>query len=189
MKMNLPNRLSILRVILVPFFVFFMLVPSGIIPYGIAKWIALVIFVAACATDFADGQISRRCNMITDFGKFVDSLADKMLTCSAFICLIVVRPDAMPVWIVIIIICREFVISGLRMIASDNGRVIAAGIWGKFKTGFQMAAIILLIANFGGMVWFVLETICVYVALVLAVISMVDYLVRNFDILKEGSTK
>ena len=186
MKMNLPNKLTILRMILVPFFVFFMLVDPSIVPYEYAKWIALGLFCVASITDFLDGQIARKNNLVTNFGKFMDPLADKILTCSAFICLIVTRPESMPAWIVIIIIAREFVISGFRLVASDKGVVIAASYWGKFKTNFQMFAIILLIADFGGPVVFVIEQILVYIALILTIVSLVDYLAKNIDVLKEG---
>ena len=186
MKMNLPNKLTILRMILVPFFVFFMLVDSSIVPHGYAKWIALVLFCVASITDFLDGQIARKNNLVTNFGKFMDPLADKILTCSAFICLIVTRPESMPAWIVIIIIAREFVISGFRLVSSDKGVVIAASYLGKFKTNFQMFAIILLIADFGGPVAFVIEQVLVYIALILTIVSLVDYLAKNIDVLKEG---
>ena len=151
-----------------------MLVDSSVVPHGYAKWIALVLFCVASITDFLDGQIARRNNLVTNFGKFMDPLADKILTCS------------MPAWIVIIIIAREFVISGFRLVASDKGVVIAASYWGKFKTNFQMFAIILLIADFGGPVAFVIEQILVYIALILTIVSLVDYLAKNIDVLKEG---
>ncbi|MBQ9156785.1 MAG: CDP-diacylglycerol--glycerol-3-phosphate 3-phosphatidyltransferase [Eubacterium sp.] len=184
--MNLPNKLTILRIILIPFFVFFMLVPDSLIPYSIAKWIALVIFIVASLTDMADGKIARKYNLITNFGKFMDPLADKMLVSSAFICLIVSRPDMMPAWIVIVIIAREFIISGFRLVASDNGIVIAASYWGKFKTTFQMFAIIFLIADFGGPVFHIIELLLVYIALILTIVSLIDYLAKNKDVLKEG---
>lgn len=189
MKMNLPNKLTILRMIMVPFFVFFMLVDSSIVPYEYAKWISLALFCVASITDFLDGYIARKNNLVTNFGKFMDPLADKILTGSAFICLIVTRPESMPAWIVIIIIAREFVISGFRLIASDNGVVIAASYWGKFKTNFQMFAIILLIADFGGSVVHMIEQLLVYVALILTIISMVDYIAKNIDVLKEGGAE
>lgn len=186
MKMNIPNRLTILRMILVPFFVFFMLVSDAIVPYEYAKWIALVLFCVASITDFLDGYIARKYDLVTNFGKFMDPLADKILTGSAFICLIVTRPEAMPAWIVIVIIAREFVISGFRLVAANNGLVIAASYWGKFKTNFQMFAIILLIANLGGSVVHIIEQVLVYIALILTIVSMVDYLAKNIDVLKEG---
>jgi len=116
----------------------------------------------------------------------MDPLADKMLVSSAFICLIVTRQDALPAWIVIVIIAREFIISGFRLIASDNGIVIAASYWGKFKTTFQMFAIIALIADFGTKTAHIVEMLLVYVALILTLISLIDYIVKNINVLKEG---
>ena len=140
--MNLPNKLTILRMIMIVPFVVFMLAPVG----GAAgKWIALVLFVAASLTDLLDGKIARKYNLVTTFGKFMDPLADKLLVCSAMICL--VQMGRIPAWIVIIIISREFIISGFRLVASDKGVVIAASWWGKFKTTFQMVMIILMIAD------------------------------------------
>ena len=143
--MNLPNKLTVLRVIMVPFFVFFMLTDVG----GAAnKWIALAIFVIASLTDMLDGKIARKYNLVTNFGKFMDPIADKLLVCSALICL--VEKGALAAWIVIIIIGREFIISGFRLVASDKGVVIAASYWGKFKTVSQMLMVILLILDLGG---------------------------------------
>ena len=142
--MNLPNKLTILRVIMVPFFVLFMLTDIG----GPAnKWISLILFVVASLTDLLDGKIARKYNLVTNFGKFMDPLADKLLVCSAMICLI--EMNKLDAWIVIVIISREFIISGFRLVASDSGVVIAASYWGKFKTVFQMAMIIVLIADLG----------------------------------------
>lgn len=186
MKMNLPNKLTILRVVLIPFFVFFLLVPDTMISHDISKWIALVIFVIASLTDLADGKIARKYDMVTNFGKFMDPLADKMLVSSAFICLIVTRGDVLPAWVVIVIIAREFIISGFRLIASDNGVVIAASYWGKFKTNFQMFAIIAMIADFGTKPAHIVELLLVYIALILTLISLIDYIVKNINVLKEG---
>ena len=115
--MNLPNKLTMLRVILIPFFVFALLNPGGIVPYS--DYVALVIFIIASLTDMADGKIARKYGLVTDFGKFMDPLADKLLVCSAMICLI--EMGRIPSWIVIIIVAREFAISGFRLIAADNG--------------------------------------------------------------------
>ena len=166
--------------ILVPFLVVFLLTGWG----GEAnRWICLAIFVAASVTDWFDGHLARKYNLITNFGKFMDPLADKLLVCSAMICL--VEKKQLAAWILIIIIAREFIISGFRLIAADNNIVIAASMWGKFKTTFQMAMIILLILNWQ-MMWFqVLTTIVVYVALVLTIVSLIDYLAKNKDVLKE----
>ena len=176
--MNLPNKLTVLRVIMVPFFVFFMLSDVG----GAAnKWIALVLFIVASLTDMLDGKIARKYNLVTNFGKFMDPLADKLLVCSAMICLVDLK--LIPVWVVLIIIAREFIISGFRLVASDNGIVIAASYWGKFKTTFQMIMICLMIANIEALS--VLTTIVMWVALVLTVVSLVDYLMKNKDVLKD----
>lgn len=178
--MNLPNKLTVLRVIMVPFFVLFMLTDLG----GSAnKWIALAIFCVASLTDMLDGKIARARNLVTNFGKFMDPLADKLLVCSAMICLIPLgRLDA---WIVIVIIAREFIISGFRLVASDSGIVIAASYWGKFKTVAQMAMIIVLIADFGG-VFGIVETVLIWVSLILTVVSLVDYVAKNVQVLTQG---
>lgn len=178
--MNLPNKLTVLRVLMVPFFVFFMLTDVG----GSAnKWIALVLFCVASLTDMLDGQIARKHNLVTNFGKFMDPLADKLLVCSAMICLI--EKGKLSAWIVIIIIAREFIISGFRLVASDSGIVIAASYWGKFKTVFQMAMIIFLILDLGG-IFDVVETILVWIALALTIISLIDYIVKNKQVLTHG---
>lgn len=178
--MNLPNKLTVLRVLMIPFFVVFMLTDLGG-EYG--KYIALAIFVIASLTDLLDGKIARKRNLVTNFGKFMDPLADKLLVCSALICLVEMRRLA--AWIVIVIIAREFIISGFRLIASDNGVVIAASYWGKFKTTFQMIMIILLILDLGES-FAVVETAVIWIALILTVVSLVDYLVKNKGILLEG---
>ncbi len=176
--MNLPNKLTVLRVILIPFFVFFLLADPNNDTF---KWISLAIFIVASLTDMLDGKIARKYNLITDFGKFMDPLADKLLVCSAMIGLI--QLGRIPAWIVIIIIAREFVISGFRLIAADNGRVIAASYWGKFKTTFQMIMVILMIANIPNYWMNLLTQIIMWVALALTVISLIDYLVKNKDVM------
>lgn len=176
--MNLPNKLTMFRVILIPFFIVFLLMP--ITSYD--KWIALAIFIIASLTDLLDGKIARKYNLVTNFGKFMDPLADKLLVCSALICLI--ELDKIPSWMVIIIIAREFIISGFRLVASDNGVVIAASYWGKFKTTFQMIAVCLLIADIPAL--FVLTQVILWVAVVLTVVSLIDYIVKNKDVMKES---
>jgi len=162
---------------MIPFFVLFMLTNIG----GAAnKWIALAIFIAASLTDMADGKIARKYNLITDFGKFMDPLADKLLVCSALICLVALA--RIPAWIVIVIIARDFIISGFRLIAADNGIVIAASYWGKFKTTFQMIMIGLMIANLDSLA--ILTQIIMWVALALTIISLLDYLNKNRGVLK-----
>ena len=178
--MNLPNKLTILRIVMVPVFVFFMLTNVG----GAAnKWISLILFVVASLTDLLDGKIARKYHLVTNFGKFMDPLADKLLVCSAMICLI--EMEKLAAWIVIVIISREFIISGFRLVASDNGIVIAASYWGKFKTVFQMALIIILIADLGG-VFDIIGSIFVWIALVLTMISLIDYVWKNRQVLTQG---
>lgn len=149
-----------------------------------SKWIALAIFCIASLTDLLDGKIARKYNLVTNFGKFMDPLADKLLVGAAMICL--VEMGRLPAWIVIVIISREFIISGFRLIASDNGIVIAASYWGKFKTVFQMAMIIVLIAAFEGSVFAVVEQILIWVSLILTIVSLVDYIRKNKEVLTQG---
>ena len=176
--MNLPNKLTILRMIMIVPFVVFMLVPIG----GAAgKWIALALFVIASLTDLLDGKIARKYNLVTTFGKFMDPLADKLLVCSAMICL--VELGRIPAWIVIVIISREFIISGFRLVASDKGVVIAASWWGKFKTTFQMVMIVLMIADIAALS--IVTQIVMWIALILTVVSLIDYLVKNKDVMKD----
>ncbi len=175
--MNLPNKLTMFRVILIPFFVVFLLV--DITP--VDKWIALAVFIIASLTDMLDGKIARKYNLVTNFGKFMDPLADKLLVCSALVCLVAV--DRIPAWMVIVIIAREFIISGFRLVASDNGVVIAASYWGKFKTTFQIIMICLMIADLAALQ--LLNTIVTCVAVILTVVSLVDYLVKNKEVMKD----
>lgn len=181
--MNLPNKLTLFRVILIPFFVFFLLAPF--FP-GYGNYIAIAIFIVASLTDLLDGKIARKYNLVTNFGKFMDPLADKLLVCSALICLI--ELDMLPSWIVIIIIAREFIISGFRLIASDNGVVIAASYWGKFKTTFQMLMVIVLMLDItlSAYSWIhILGIVLTYIALALTIISLIDYIIKNKGVLKE----
>ena len=175
--MNLPNKLTLMRVIMIPFFIVFLLVP--ITPYD--NWIALAIFILASITDFLDGYIARKYNLVTNFGKFMDPLADKLLVCSALICLIELEKIA--AWMVILIIAREFIISGFRTVAADNGVVIAASYWGKFKTTFQIVAVCLLIADIPAL--YVVTQIVLWIAVILTVVSLVDYLIKNKDVMKD----
>ena len=192
MKMNLPNKLTIFRVILIiPFVIlllgsangwgWFQAIFGGIMEY--VDYIAVTIFVIASFTDMLDGKIARKYNLVTNFGKFMDPLADKLLVCSALIC--PVEMGRLPAWIVIVIIAREFIISGFRLVASDNGIVIAASYWGKFKTVSQMIMVILLLLNIQNTFFQILGTVFVWIALILTVVSLVDYVVKNIGVLKE----
>ena len=177
--MNLPNKLTILRIVLVPFFVAVLLSNC----FGDAtRWVALAIFIIASLTDLLDGKIARKYGLITNFGKFMDPLADKMLVCSALICL--VELGKIYSWMVIIIVVRDFVISGFRLVAAESGKVIAANSWGKFKTASQMVMICLLIADIRYGFFPVLSEAFKWIALILTVISLVIYLNDNKDILK-----
>lgn len=177
--MNLPNKITIFRVCMIPVFLVFMLIPG--IPFG--NYIATAVFAIACASDALDGHIARKHNLVTNFGKFMDPLADKLLVCSALICF--VELSYMPAWIVIVIIAREFIISGFRLIASDNGVVIAASYWGKFKTIAQMITCILLIIQLP-FAWIeVVEQVFIWLSLILTVVSLCEYIWKNRDVLKE----
>ena len=176
--MNLPNKLTVFRMILIVPFVIVMLTD---VCGAAGKWIALALFVGASLTDLLDGYLARKYNLVTNFGKFMDPLADKLLVCSAMICL--VETGMIPSWVVIIIISREFIISGFRLIASDNGIVIAASYWGKFKTVFQMVMIVLMIADIAALSF--VTDIVMWIALVLTVVSLVDYLKKNWHVMGE----
>ena len=182
--MNLPNKLTILRTIMIPVFLIFLYIP-GLGMTG--DVLAATIFVLASFTDLLDGKIARKYNLVTNFGKFMDPLADKLLVCSALIAL--VDLDRIPAWVVIIIIAREFIISGFRLIASDNGVVIAASYWGKFKTTFQMIMIILLILNIDYPYSNIVNMVLMYIALALTIISLRDSIIKNYKVFIDGSNK
>lgn len=189
--MNLPNKLTVFRVILIIPFVLLLL--GGYAEWGwlstvlgsavaYTDYIALVIFIIASLTDLLDGKIARKYNLVTNFGKFMDPLADKLLVCSALICLI--EMGRIPSWIVIIIISREFIISGFRLVASDNNVVIAASYWGKFKTTFQMIMVCLMLVNIPALE--LLTQIIMWIATALTIISLIDYIVKNKNVLLDS---
>jgi len=178
--MNLPNKLTVLRVILIPFFVLSLLLFGGSV--RLLRYVAAAIFIVASLTDMLDGKIARKYDLVTNFGKFMDPLADKLLVCSALICL--VELEQLPAWMVIIIVSREFIISGFRLVAAEQGIVIAASYWGKFKTTFQMIAVILMIVDLK--VLWLPTLLCTWIALILTVISLVDYIAKNHKVLTEG---
>ena len=180
--MNLPNKLTVLRVILVPFFVAFLLLSKS---SESLKWIALVLFIAASLTDLLDGKIARKYNLVTTLGKFMDPLADKVLTISGMICLI--ELGRIPSWIVVIIVAREFIISGFRLIATEHGIVIAANYWGKWKTTFQMIMIILMIVNLPALA--MVTQIVMWIALALTIISLITYIQQNMDVVRTMELK
>lgn len=180
--MNLPNKLTVMRVILVPFFIFFLLCD---VPFGsqASSILALFVFIAASITDALDGHIARSRNLVTNFGKFLDPLADKVLVISALVCFIQMGlVGAVPV---IIIIAREFMVSGLRLVTANEGVVVAAGIWGKLKTAFTMVAIVIILFfavlfgkdSTGYAAWVnITEQVLIWISTILTVISGAIYL-------------
>ncbi|WKY43147.1 CDP-diacylglycerol--glycerol-3-phosphate 3-phosphatidyltransferase [Eubacteriaceae bacterium ES2] len=172
--MNLPNKITVVRIVMIPFFIAALLIDF---PYH--QPIAAALFVVAALTDSLDGYLARSRNLVTDFGKFMDPLADKLLVCSALICF--VQLGSVPAWMVIIIIAREFAITGLRTLAASDGIVIAASKWGKAKTISQMIAIvIILLNNWPFSIWNIpMGTIMMVIATILTLISGIDYLVIN----------
>lgn len=189
--MNLANRITLIRVIMVPLFIILLmasqipglsgLVERGVLSQAVLNWCALAVFIIASVTDFFDGFIARKYNMISNFGKFMDPLADKLLVCSALICLLAL--GRINVFLVLVIIVRDFIISGFRLVASDKGVVIAANMWGKVKTTMQMVMIGFMIPDMAVFHW-----ICVilsWVVLFLTVYSLVDCLIRNRNVLKD----
>ena len=178
--MNIPNKLTLFRIILIPFFVFFLF--TGCVGEA-GKYIALGIFAVASLTDLFDGKIARKYNLVTNFGKFMDPIADKLLVSSALISF--VGLNRLSAWIVIILIAREFIISGFRLVASDAGIVLAASWWGKFKTAFQMIMCILLIINIQNNVFTVINNVFIYISLALSVISLADYLIKNRKVISD----
>ena len=170
--MNLANKLTMLRIFLIPVFMIFLLIK---IPYG--DIIATVIFIFAASTDGLDGYIARKRKEITNLGKLLDPLADKMLVTAAMLWF--VENGQMPAWALLIVICREFAVSGLRMIASDKGRVIAAGWSGKVKTASTMVCVVIMFLPIPAAV----NTICVWVITLTTLYSGVEYFVKNRDVI------
>ena len=172
--MNLPNKLTLLRVILVPVFMAVLY-----LDFAGAAWVALVIFIIASLTDLLDGQIARKYNLVTDFGKFADPLADKMLTTAALLWF--VENGQMPAWALLVVLIREFAVSGLRMIASDKGRVIAAGWSGKVKTASTMVCIVIM---FIPGLPAIINTLCVWIIALTTLYSGIEYFVKNKDVIQ-----
>ena len=183
--MNLPNKLTLLRVCMIPFFVIF----ARMSPFW-AQCVAVGIYAVACITDTLDGRIARSRGLVTNFGKFMDPIADKLLVMAAMI--VLTAQGRMPDWVCILMLAREFLVSGFRLVAVENGRVIAAGPLGKVKTVFQMLATIALmllvpvagepLLGSGGAIF---ANVLMYVALALTVVSGADYLIRNRDCIKD----
>lgn len=189
--MNLANKITLMRVILVPVFIVLImasqipgmktLVENGTLSVAVLNWCALGVFLVASITDFLDGYIARKYNMVSNFGKFMDPLADKLLVCSALICLLAL--GRMNVWLVLVIILRDFVISGFRLVASDKGVVIAANMWGKVKTTMQMILICFVIPGVSAFYW--ISVVLGWIVLFLTVYSLIDCLIKNRHVLKD----
>lgn len=179
--MNLPNKITIFRVFMIPLFVVLMMLQR--IPGN--EFYALSVYAIACISDALDGHIARKYNLITDFGKFMDPVADKLLVCSALICF--VEQGLMPAWVALIIIARELVIDGFRLVAASKGIVIAASIWGKAKTVVQMIACFVLILNVDLLVFNIIEQVLIYASLILTIVSLADYIYKNRTVLTEGT--
>lgn len=178
--MNLPNKLTVLRMIMVPFFM-----AAALIDFPFHNFVALAVFVIASATDALDGHLARKNNLVTNFGKFMDPLADKILVMAALVCL--VADESIGSAAVIIILAREFMVSGLRLVTAGEGIVVAAGIWGKLKTAFTMGAIVVIYVLNGaffagwlpadsGMLVGIVNRILIWIAAVLTLISGIQYL-------------
>ena len=191
--MNIPNRITLSRILLIPLFIILLAVPFewGYWTIGeevlqISDFVAALLFIVASTTDWIDGYYARKHNLVTNLGKFLDPMADKLLVTAAFILL--VEMGLAPAWIVIIIISREFAVTGLRLVAAGEGIVLAAGQMGKLKTVFQIVAIaLLLLHNFPfAYINLPVDMIALYIALILTVISGYDYFVKNWHVLKES---
>lgn len=183
--MNLPNKLTMLRILMIPVFVVF-----ALLNIQWAQYVALLIYILACITDMLDGKIARARNLVTDFGKFADPIADKLLVMSALV--VLVSSNRMPAWVCIVMLAREFIISGFRLVAAGGGKVIAAGKLGKLKTVFQMAATISLmlfvpvqgnplIGNAG----VIIANVLMYIATFLTIVSGAEYIIKNFDCISD----
>ena len=196
--MNTPNKITLFRIILIPVFIVFFL---GLIPDAeTSDIISLILFAVASVSDFLDGYLARKNHQVTDFGKLMDPIADKLLVCITLLCFIELRGDmgavnpewasySFPTWCAIVIMAREFIIGGVRQLAADKGIIIQAGIWGKCKTVVQLFLcldyIILPEMLEAGMIWAgVAGLVLMYAATALTVLSLVEYLVRNWKILQ-----
>ncbi len=185
--MNLPNKLTLFRVLLIPVFVVILIFYKELgIELYMAKYAAVAIFVLASCTDAVDGYIARKYNMITNFGKFMDPLADKLLVTSAMISMIGLPANVvMPSWVVVIVIAREFIITGFRLVAAEKKIVIAAGFWGKIKTVTQMVMITVVLLDFDGSFFYFAGTALIALSVIFTVISAVDYIIKNLDVFKD----
>ncbi|SDB89235.1 CDP-diacylglycerol--glycerol-3-phosphate 3-phosphatidyltransferase [Pelagirhabdus alkalitolerans] len=192
--MNIPNRITLSRIFLIPIFILILSLPLnwGEISIGyrmlpVTHLVAAILFIVASGTDWVDGYYARKYNLVTNLGKFLDPMADKLLVSAAFILL--VEMQLAPAWIIIVIISREFAVTGLRLVAAGEGSVLAASQMGKWKTTFQLTSVAFLLLNdfpFSYLDW-PIGMILLYIALILTVLSGVDYFVKNWHVMKESN--
>lgn len=186
-NMNLPNKITVFRFIMIPVFATVLLVD-----FPFHELTALIVFLIASVSDFLDGYLARKMNLVTDFGKLMDPLADKMLVSVALVCFVALKPE-FPCWCAIIILAREFIITGIRQLAAEKHVIIQASWWGKSKTVVQLIMCIMYLLEsediaFTQQQWYITgETIAMIAATVLTVISLVDYIIKNIDIMKNAS--
>lgn len=192
--MNIPNKITLSRILLIPLFIILLTLPVnlGTLSIGheelpILTLLAAIVFIIAAATDWVDGYYARKHNLITNLGKFLDPLADKLLVSAALI--LFVELGLAPAWVVILILSREFAVTGLRLVAAGEGIVLAASQMGKLKTATQMAAaIFLLLHHFPfSYIGFPIGTILLYLAMIITVVSGVDYFIKNLHVMRDES--
>lgn len=185
--MTTPNKITVFRFCLIPIFTVVFLLETAMPEYKFGlNLAALIVFLIASISDFFDGYLARRNNEVTDFGKLMDPLADKMLVCTAMICFVQLRGN-FPCWCAVLVVVREFIISGFRQLAAEKKTIIMASIWGKIKTVISLVMCCLYIADFQ-FAWFqILETVSMWLAAVFTVVSLIDYLVKNWRVMRECS--
>jgi CDP-diacylglycerol---glycerol-3-phosphate 3-phosphatidyltransferase len=181
--LNLPNKLTIIRVIMIPFFLLFFL--GNFVDDNLSRYLAVIIFLVAAITDVLDGYIARSRNLITNFGKFMDPLADKLLVCAALVAM--VGTGDLSSIVVIVIISREFIVTGFRIVAASSNIVIAAGFWGKIKTIIQMVMIVWVMLRIDNPYYAIFSDVLIVSSVVLTIISGFEYIYKNLDVLKDSN--
>lgn len=181
--MNLPNKLTIARVVLIP--VFLVVLLGNVLGESLSRYVSVVIFIVAALTDTLDGYIARSQNLVTNFGKFMDPLADKLLVSAALIAM--VELTLVPAWVVVVIISREFIVTGFRLVAANQNIVIAAGFWGKIKTATQMVMIVFVLLPFQNHIAMIIGNGFIFLSALFTIISAVEYLYQNRAVLKDSN--
>ncbi len=178
--MNIANKVTMFRVFLIP--VFLIVYISDLLSDPVRSYVAVAIFIIASLTDWLDGYLARTRNLITNFGKFMDPLADKLLVSAAMI--VMIEKGLLPSWVVVIILSREFIVTGLRMIAASANKVIAASLWGKIKTNLQMIMIVYIMLEIKGRPFQIIGNALIFLTVALTLLSAIDYISKNTDVLK-----